>query len=157
MTTDSERLRTVTSSGADLEVKDAQLIFTGVWRQLESEFGRDNLRFPKEIMWLGGAPGAGKGTNTPFVVRERGLTAPPIVMSDLLDTPEMRLLKDQGRFIGDREAIDALLRELLKPPYVTGVVVDGFPRTAVQVHAVKMLYQHMMDLRRDFFDTAIGP
>jgi adenylate kinase len=31
-----------------------------------------------------GAPGSGKGTNTPFILRERGITAPPIVMSDLL-------------------------------------------------------------------------
>ena len=39
--------------------------------------------FPKEIMWLGGAPGSGKGTNTPFILRERGLTAPPLVISEV--------------------------------------------------------------------------
>ena len=45
----------------DLEIKDAQLIFASVWQDLETEFGRDKLRFPKELILLGGAPGAGKG------------------------------------------------------------------------------------------------
>ena len=103
--------------------------------------------FPKEIMWLGGAPGSGKGTNTPFILRERGLTAAPIVVSDLLDTPEMRALKDRGQFVGDREVIEALLRKLLEPAYQTGVVVDGFPRTKVQAEAVKLLHDQIMQLR----------
>ncbi|MFM8335424.1 MAG: nucleoside monophosphate kinase, partial [Opitutaceae bacterium] len=64
----------------DLEIKDAQLIFTSLWRDLEAEVGRDNLRFPKEIILLGGAPGAGKGTNTDFIAKARGLTCPPLVM-----------------------------------------------------------------------------
>ena len=63
-----------------------QQLFTEVWNEIEAEFGRENLRFPKEIMWFGGAPGSGKGTNTPFILRERGLTAAPIVMSDLCST-----------------------------------------------------------------------
>ena len=52
---------------ADLEIKDAQLIFNHVWKQLEADYGRVNLRFPKELILLGGAPGAGKGTNTDFI------------------------------------------------------------------------------------------
>jgi hypothetical protein len=38
----------------------------------------------KRISESVGAPGSGKGTNTPFILRERGITAPPIVMSELL-------------------------------------------------------------------------
>ena len=30
--------------------------------------------FPKEIILLGGAPGAGKGTNTAFIAKARSLT-----------------------------------------------------------------------------------
>ena len=74
----------------DLEIKDAQLIFTSLWRDLEAEVGRENLRFPKEIILLGGAPGAGKGTNTDFINEARGLTCPPIVMS-ALDRKSTRL------------------------------------------------------------------
>lgn len=140
----------------ELEIKDAPLIFGQVWARLAQEFGQENLVFPKEIMWLGGAPGSGKGTNTPFILRERGLTASPIVMSDLLDTPEMRTLKHRGQFVGDREVIEALLRKLLEPVYQTGVVVDGFPRTKVQAEAVKLLHDKIMHLRTLYWGTPTG-
>jgi adenylate kinase len=139
-----------------LEIKDAPLIFEQVWLRLVQERGAEHMAFPKEIMWLGGAPGSGKGTNTPFILRERGLTAPPIVVSDLLDTPEMKALKDSGRFVGDREVIEALLRKLLEPEYQTGVVVDGFPRTNVQAEAVKLLHDHIMSLRTSYWGTPTG-
>jgi adenylate kinase len=140
----------------ELEIKDAPLIFGQVWNRLVQERGLENMVFPKEIMWLGGAPGSGKGTNTPFILRERGLTAPPIVVSDLLDTPEMRAVKDRGQFVGDREVIEALLRELLRPAYQTGVVVDGFPRTQVQAEAVKLLHDQIMQLRTTYWGTPTG-
>src|SRR3954471_6047169 len=140
----------------ELEIKDAPLIFGQVWNRLVQERGLENMVFPKEIMWLGGAPGSGKGTNTPFILRERGLTAPPIVVSDLLDTPGMRALKDRGQFVGDREVIEALLRKLLEPEYQTGVVVDGFPRTKVQAEAVKLLHDRMMQLRSSHWGTPTG-
>jgi adenylate kinase len=140
----------------ELEIKDAPLIFEQVWSQLVQERGLENMVFPKEIMWLGGAPGSGKGTNTPFILRERGLTAAPIVVSDLLDTPEMRALKDRGQFVGDREVIEALLRKLLEPAYQTGVVVDGFPRTKVQAEAVKLLHDQIMQLRTTYWGTPTG-
>jgi len=73
----------------DLEVKDARLIFEPVWEALAEEVGLENLRFPKEMILLGGAPGAGKGTQTRFISDTRGLTCPPIVVSELLTTPEM--------------------------------------------------------------------
>ena len=117
----------------DLEVKDAQIIFNSVWQNLIDEFGRENLRFPKEIFWLNGAPGAGKGTNTDFIMQYRNLTAPPIVVSSLLNTPDAIKKKDAGMLVGDREVIDIMLHTLLDPIYKTGAVVDGFPRTKVQV------------------------
>src|SRR3954447_7338114 len=141
---------------AELEIKDAPLIFGQVWDSLVQERGLENMVFPKEIMWLGGAPGSGKGTNTPFILRERGLTAAPIVVSDLLDTPEMRALKDRGQFVGDREVIEVLLRKLLEPTYQTGVVVDGFPRTKVQAEAVKLLHEKIMQLRATYWGTPAG-
>jgi adenylate kinase len=141
----------------DVDLRNANQIFREAWAELQETRGRENLRFPKEIMWLGGAPGAGKGTNTPFIMRERDITAQPIVMSALLDTPEMKALKDQGKLIGDREAVAALLRELLEPRYANGVVVDGFPRTAVQCGCVRLLFQKMLELRQEFFDAPFGP
>lgn len=140
----------------ELEIKDAPLIFGQIWNRLVQERGLEHMVFPKEIMWLGGAPGSGKGTNTPFILRERGLTAAPIVVSDLLDTPEMRALKDRGQFVGDHEVIEALLRKLLEPTYQTGVVVDGFPRTKVQAEAVKLLHDQIMQLRSTYWGTPTG-
>lgn len=140
----------------DLEIKDAQLIFSAVWAELETDFGRSNLRFPKEIILLGGAPGAGKGTNTNFIAKARGLTCEPIVISALLDSPEARRLKDAGSMVGDREVVGLLLRQLLRPEYRDGVILDGFPRTKVQVECLKALVDRMHQLRREFYNTPLG-
>lgn len=139
----------------DLEVKDALLIFNSVWDALQTERGKENMRFPKEIILLGGAPGAGKGTNTEYICKVREITAPPIVVSSLLDTPQMQALKAEGHMVGDREVVDILFREMLDPKYREGCVLDGFPRTKVQVECIKMLYDKMVSLRRAFQDTPL--
>jgi adenylate kinase len=140
----------------DLEIKDAQLIFGSIWRELESEFGHEHLRFPKEIILLGGAPGAGKGTNTAFIAKVRGLTCQPIVISSLLNSPEARALKDAGNMVGDRDVIGLVLRALLRPEYLDGVILDGFPRTHVQVECLKLLVDKMHALRREFYNTPLS-
>lgn len=144
------------SPAHDLEIKDAQVILNPIWQQLEEEFGRPQLRFPKEIILLGGAPGAGKGTNTAFISKTRGLTCEPIVMSALLDTPEMKKVKDAGNMIGDREVLSVLFRHLLKDEYRDGVILDGFPRTTVQVECLKLLYEKMTQLWREFHGTTLA-
>src|ERR1700710_2901769 len=137
----------------DLEIKDAQLIFNHVWKRLESDYGRERLRFPKELILLGGAPGAGKGTNTAFIREVRGITAEPIVVSQLLDSPESRQLKAQGGMVGDREVVGILFRKLLGAEQQNGAILDGFPRTKVQVECLKMLFDEMISLRREFAGT----
>jgi len=141
---------------ADLEIKDAQLIFESVWEGLEAEIGLQNLRFPKELILLGGAPGAGKGTNTAFILRTRGLTCPPVVISALLDSPEARRLKDAGFMVGDREVVGILFRRLLQPEYRDGCILDGFPRTTVQVECLKLLVDRMQALWREFAATPLS-
>src|SRR3954468_23327002 len=140
----------------DLEIKDAYLIFESVWQDIEADFGRENLRFPKEIILLGGAPGAGKGTNTAFIAHARGLTCGPVVISALLDSPEARRLKDAGNMVGDREVVGLLLRQLLRIEYRDGVILDGFPRTKVQVECLKLLVDKMHALRREFYNTPLS-
>lgn len=141
---------------SDLEIKDAHLIFSSVWESLETDFGREKLRFPKEFILLGGAPGAGKGTQTPFIAKARGLTCGPIVVSALLDSPEAQRLKNAGRMVGDREVVDLLFRRLLEPEYRDGVILDGFPRTKVQVECLKLLVGRMHELRREFYRLSSG-
>ena len=122
----------------DLEVKDPHLIFSSVWSQLEEEKGREAMRFPRELILLGGAPGAGKGTNTPFIMGVRGLTCEPIVVSSLLDSPEAKRIKDAGGMVGDRQVVEILFRKMLEPEYRNGVILDGFPRRASLRSAQKM-------------------
>jgi adenylate kinase len=140
----------------DLEVKDARVIFTPTWETLEEEVGRENLRFPKEIILLGGAPGAGKGTQTRFISDARGLTCPPIVISDLLTTPEMEKIKAQGGMVGDKEVLTVLLRQLLDETYRDGVILDGFPRTPVQVECLKLLVEQISALHDEFASTPLA-
>ena len=140
----------------DLEVKDARVIFTPTWDGLEEEVGRERLRFPKEIILLGGAPGAGKGTQTQFICEARGLTCPPIVISELLTTPEMEKIKAQGGMVGDKEVLSVLLRTLLEPTYRDGVVLDGFPRTPVQVECLKLLVDKIGALHDQFASTPLA-
>jgi adenylate kinase len=143
-------------SAADLEVKDAQLIFTPVWLDLQERHGRDNLRFPREFIWLGGAPGAGKGTNTPFIARTRDIDAPSIVVSDLLTSPQAVAIKNAGKMVGDREVVGLLFTELLLPQYHDGVIVDGFPRTTVQVECLKLFNNAMLELHGDYRGTPLA-
>ena len=140
----------------DLEVKDAQIIFNSVWASLEQEFGEERLRFPKEIFWLNGAPGAGKGTNTNFIMKYRDLSAPPLVVSELLKSPEAERLKDAGMLVGDREVVEIMFRKLLDPVYQSGAVVDGFPRTKVQVECVKQLFTKLVELSNKYRDTLLS-
>lgn len=134
----------------DLEIKDAQLIFDHAWNALVREFGEEKLHFPREIFWLNGAPGSGKGTQTRFIMDYKGLTAAPVVVSDLLKSPEAVRLKDAGMMVGDREVTELMMRALMQPENRSGVVVDGFPRTKVQVECLKLFYQKLLDLRRKF-------
>lgn len=140
----------------DLEIKDAVVIFNGAWETLEEEFGEKNLRFPKELILLGGAPGAGKGTHTQFIIKARGLTCPPVVVSELLTSPEFVRLKDSGQMVGDRPVVEIILRELLKPEYADGAVLDGFPRTRVQVECLKLLVGKIASLHKKYSDTPLA-
>ena len=122
-------------STQDLEIKDAQVIFKTAWEELVDEIGRINLRFPKELILLGGAPGAGKGTHTKFVMQARGLTCQPIVISDLLNSPEAIRIKDQGGMVGDKEVIAILLRKLLEQQFRDGAILMDFRGHACKSNA----------------------
>ena len=139
----------------DLEVKNPNLIFESIWSQLEDEFGLDGLRFPKEIIWLNGAPGAGKGTQTAFVQETRDLTAETVVVSSLLKSPEAQRLIDAGMMVGDKEVTHLVFRKLLDPEQASGAVVDGFPRTQTQVHCLKLLFDKLTELSKQHTGSAL--
>jgi adenylate kinase len=99
--------------------------------------------YPREIVFLGGAPGAGKGTNSLHIASIRKFDAPTIVVSDLLNTPACKVLKDRGIMVDDEFVFKTLLQELEKPIYRNGVVVDGFPRTAKQIDFIKNFHNEL--------------
>ena len=137
----------------DLEVKDAQLIFHSIWHELEQEVGVENLHFPAEIFWLNGSPGAGKGTQTSFIMEFRDLTEKPIIVSELLNSPEARKKIDAGLLAGDREVTRLVLRSLLEPNYQSGAIVDGYPRTKTQVECLKLFHRRLTELRSKYLGT----
>jgi adenylate kinase len=140
----------------DLEIKDAQVIFRAVWENLKEKYGESALRFPKELILLGGAPGSGKGTQTRFIMKARGLTCSPIVVSSLLTSPEAERIKNLGGMVGDKEVMAILFEEMLKPQYRDGAILDGFPRTTVQVECLKLLISQMNKLWREYNDTPLA-
>ena len=142
----------------ELEIKDAQIIFNTIWQKiLDDAGGEKNLHFPKETVWLNGAPGAGKGTHTRFIMECRDLTAPPIVVSNLLKSPDSRKMIDAGLLVGDREVLGLVFLELLKDDYQSGAIVDGFPRTNVQVECLKLFHAKLDQLRARYRETDLEP
>ena len=137
----------------DLEVKDAQLIFQTLWHELEEDVGAENLKFPAEIFWLNGSPGAGKGTQTAFIMEFRDLTEKPIIVSELLKSPEAKKKIDAGLLAGDREVTKLVLRTLLDPCYESGAIVDGYPRTKTQVECLKLFHGRLSELRTKYLGT----
>lgn len=148
--TAAAQLATSASPESVTQINDPTLIFQRVWDKLVRRHGLENMSFPREIIFLMGAPGSGKGTNTPFILRERGITAPPLVMSDLLCSPEAEEIKKRAGLVSDFVVVELLLEKLLSPEYQLGVVVDGFPRSNVQVGVVTLLHNQMLELRKFF-------
>jgi len=138
-------------------IRVPELIFQSAWQRLCSRAGgEEHVRLPAEIMFLGGAPGAGKGTMTPYIMYERGLTAEVIVMSNLLTSPAAKKIIDDGGLVSDMEVFGMLLDELASPAQLLGALVDGFPRTVTQVQLLKMLDAKMRSLNRNWDGTDLG-
>ncbi|KAG0375328.1 hypothetical protein BGX24_009252 [Mortierella sp. AD032] len=137
------------------EIKDAKLIFNQAFKNVQDIHGRENMKFPKEIIWLMGAPGSGKGTHTPAILRARGITNPSISMSSLLATPECKELINKGMMVSDGKVIENLLHALLDCEPEVGVLVDGFPRSEVQVECLKLFHERMHELRKEYKHTPL--
>ncbi|KAN0035559.1 hypothetical protein ACTA71_004839 [Dictyostelium dimigraforme] len=134
---------------------EAESTFSNVWSELVTKYGLENLEFPKEITFLAGAPGSGKGTNTEVLMNALGVSDEPIVMSSLLNSPECIEIKKQGGLVNDKVVLELLLKKLSKPDYLCenqgpkkGVIIDGFPRSAKQVKFVELLYDKLVHIRK---------
>ena len=122
----------------DLEVKDAQLIFQTVWHELEQEMGVENLKFPAEIFWLNGAPGAGKGTQAKIISKFLNishLSTGDILRKKLLDNDDLakklQSIMSSGNLVSD-DILNSIVSSRLKNETENGFILDGYPRTLPQ-------------------------
>lgn len=90
-----------------------------------------------------GAPGAGKGTQRPYVVQRYGI--PVIATGDMLreerrsETPlgrEVAPIMDRGDLVPDDLLIKISRKRLQQPDAQRGFLFDGFPRTLAQAQAL---------------------
>jgi adenylate kinase len=95
------------------------------------------------VVILLGPPGAGKGTQAPILAERLGI--PIVATGDLFraavrdGTPlglEARRYMDAGKLVPDDIVVRLLLDRLGRPDAREGVILDGFPRTAVQAAAL---------------------
>eukprot|EP00732_Lithocolla_globosa_P003554 Lithocolla_globosa_v1_NODE_2897_length_1831_cov_17.395270.p1 type:complete len:360 gc:universal NODE_2897_length_1831_cov_17.395270:1325-246(-) len=134
------------------EIESPTVYFNRAWQKLEDKIGAQNMCFPKEIIFLMGAPGSGKGTHTKFLMQSRGITTPPIVISKLLkETPDTTKLIENGDMISDSIVLEILLSKLLEAETLVGAIVDGFPRTKGQVECTKLIFDRVMEQRTRYY------
>jgi adenylate kinase len=120
-------------------------LFEQAWlNQIEKRGGADKMNFPREMIFLTGAPGAGKGTQIGTVLRERDLQH-SIEVSSLFKTPAFEAMKSTGKLLSDADVISVVIDALLDPKYSAGVVIDGFPRTAAQASAIVLLHEKLAE------------
>merc|ERR1712050_124061 len=95
--------------------------------------------WPRKIMMLFGAPGAGKGTQGPKIVDELGI--PQLSTGDMLreavaaGTEVGKKAKEvmaSGGLVSDDIVIGIIADRIKESDCKTGFILDGFPRTLAQ-------------------------
>ena len=99
--------------------------------------------FEMKNIVLFGPPGAGKGTQSTFLVEKFGfvhLSTGDIFRFNIKNATELGTLAksymDQGKLVPDAVTIDMLQAEWSKHPDAVGFLFDGFPRTQAQAEAL---------------------
>ena len=92
---------------------------------------------------LFGPPGAGKGTQSEFLVNHYGLvhlSTGDVFRFNIKNGTELGKLAqsymDQGKLVPDEVTISMLKAEVEKSPDAIGFIFDGFPRTTAQAEAL---------------------
>lgn len=97
---------------------------------------RESQRGPQLILLFGG-PGAGKGTQAQLLSEKLGI--PHVSSGDLLrarDGGADQDLMTRGGLVPDDLVADLVFKRLGQPDAARGAIVEGFPRTLAQVHAL---------------------
>ena len=95
---------------------------------------------------LFGPPGAGKGTQSQFLIDRFGLvhlSTGDLLRAEIAAGTELGLeakeLMDRGDLVPDTIVIGMIRNKLLYSPAVPGFIFDGFPRTQAQAEALDAL------------------
>ncbi len=97
-----------------------------------------------------GSPGAGKGTQAATLIESRGI--PHISTGDMLraavkaGTPvgrQAKVVMDSGELVSDEIVIGIAEERLSQPDAKDGFLLDGFPRTMAQAHALDALLERL--------------
>lgn len=139
-----------------MSIDQAPILFETVWTQLTHKHPITQLSFPKKIIWLNGAPGAGKGTHTPLILKQHQINHNPIIISELLKSPSAKQLIDAGVLVGDEEVTELLLEQITNPIYKEGVMIDGYPRSIPQAQFIKQFYDALNSLHHQYQGTALS-
>lgn len=92
---------------------------------------------------LFGAPGAGKGTQSAFLIQTYHI--PAIATGDILRAQrragsplgeQVKGYMDRGELVPDQLMIDIIRERLQQPDAANGFILDGFPRTVAQAQAL---------------------
>ena len=124
-------------------MQQAQNIFNAGWNSIKKP---NDIHFPKKILWLNGPPGSGKGTQTQLIKETLNIKPDPIIISDLLKTPEAQKIKDSGLLVNDEEVTKLLLNKLTETTFQNGAIVDGYPRTLPQAQCIKLLFKKLNEI-----------
>lgn len=94
-------------------------------------------------MILLGPPGAGKGTQASFLSAKFDIPAistGAIIREEIASGSETGLAVkksiDEGKLLSDDFVIELVKKRLAKPDCKNGFILDGFPRTLAQAHAL---------------------
>lgn len=95
---------------------------------------------------LFGPPGAGKGTQSTFLIEKFGLihlSTGDLLRGEIADKTELGLkakeLMDKGMLVPDEVVIGMIKNKLENNPDAKGFIFDGFPRTTAQAEALDAL------------------